>query len=174
MLDFLKIRVPLWVALILASTVIYFVLRPEPPPITTIEYRDYWKPPLVRRTLPPTNLVQYTPVPTAELRTDTIKVPVHLTDYQLWQPSQVETRRNAVVIRSFDTVTLSYRDYYYEPTRAKFGANLELSAMVNAFTFEPQFELQGLLRYNRLGVFGRVGVVLDEPYALVGVRYSVF
>jgi len=97
-----------------------------------------------------------------------------MTDYQLWQPSQVETRRNSVVIRSFDTVTLSYRDYYYEPTRAKFGANLDVSAMVNAFTFAPQFELQGLVRYKRVGMFGRVGVVVDEPYALVGVRYSIY
>jgi hypothetical protein len=166
-------KVPIWVALILAVTLAYVVTRPEPQPQTAIEYRTYWKPPIVKRPLAPTNLIQYAPVPTAELRTDTIQVPVHLTDYQLWQPSQVEQRRNSIVVRSFDTSRLTYRDYYYEPTQAKFGASLDVSAMVNAFTFAPQFELQGLLRYQRVGVFARIGVVVDEPYALVGVRYSI-
>ena len=45
--------------------------------------------------------------------------------------------------------------------------------MINAFTYEPQFELQGLLRYNRVGAFARIGVVVDEPYALFGVSYTI-
>ena len=166
-------KVPLWVALLLAVSLAYLVTRPEPQPKTTIEYRTYWKPPIVKKPLAPANLIQYAPVPKAQLRVDTIRVPVHLTEYQLWNPSQVEQRRDFVVVRSFDTSSLTYRDYYYKPLGTKFGTNLNVSAMINAFTYEPQFELQGLLRYNRVGAFARIGVIVDEPYALFGVSYTI-
>ena len=100
-------------------------------------------------------------------------MPVHLTEYQLWSPSQVEQSRDFVVVRSFDTNSLTYRDYYYKPLGTKFGTNLNVSAMINAFTYQPQFELQGLLRYNRVGAFARIGVFVDEPYALFGVSYTI-
>lgn len=166
-------KVPLWVALLLAVSLAYIVTRPKPQPKTTIEYKTYWKPPIVKQPLAPTNLIQYAPVPTAQLRVDTIRVPIHLTEYQLWKPSQVEQRRDFVVVRSFDTNSLTYRDYYYKPSGTKFGTNLNVSAMINAFTYQPQFELQGLLRYNQVGAFARIGVVVNKPYALFGVSYSI-
>lgn len=170
-LKILNHKVPLWVALILGVSLAYYVTRPEPTPITQIEYRNYWKPPIVRRTLPPSKLIQYQPVPKGELRVDTIRVPIRLTDYQLWSPSTVTRTKNSIVVRSFDTGTLSYRDYSFSVPQSKYGANLSVSAMVNAFTYEPQFEVEALLRYNKLGAFGRVGTFSQDPYALVGVRY---
>jgi hypothetical protein len=172
-LKLLKIEVPLWVALILAVTLTYYITRPEPLPQTVIEYRDYWKPPIVKRPLPPVGLVQYTPVPKSELRVDTIFVPVAMTDYQLWKPEQVQQRSGSVVIRSFDVGSLTYRDYSFKPLETKYDANFGVSLLVNPVTYQMQTELDGRLRYNRLGLVGRVGLIGNEPYALVGLRWEL-
>jgi hypothetical protein len=173
-LTILTTKLPVWVVLLIIGLVAVVLTRPDLPlPTGAIEYRTYWKPPIVKRPLPPVGLVQYTPVPRSELRVDTIFVPVAMTDYQLWKPEQVQQRSGSVVIRSFDVGSLTYRDYSFKPLETKYDANFGVSLLINPVTYQMQTELDGIFRYKRLGLVGRVGVVGSEPYALVGLRWEL-
>ena len=169
----LTTKVPLWFSLMLAVSLAYVATRPEPEPQTVIEYRDYWNPPIVKRPLPPTKLIEYRPVPTSELRTDTIHVPVMLTGYQLWRPQDVTQLGNSIVVRSFDLGTLGYRDYEYRAPQPKFRANLNVSAYSDVMKWNPHVELEGIAWYRNVGGFTRVGVNSESPYVVAGIRYSI-
>lgn len=169
----LTTKVPLWVALLLGISLAYYVTRPEPQKQTVIEYRDFWRPPIISKPLTSTSLVNYAPVPKGELRIDTIRVPVMMTNYQLWKPEEVETRQNSVVVRSYDLSTASYRDYYYRVPQSKFDANLRLHTYTSVWEFAPSVELEGNAGYNRWGLVGRVGVTQENPYITVGVSYTI-
>jgi hypothetical protein len=169
----LTTKVSLWVALILTVSLAYFVTRPKPQPQTVIEYRDYWRPPIISKPLRPNRIVEYSPVPSAELRVDTIFVPVSMTDYQLWRPQDVQQRNSSVVVRSFDIGTLRYRDYEYRALEAKFRANLYVSAYSDIWQWNPHVELEGIAWYRNVGAFTRVGVNSENPYVKVGIKYTI-
>jgi hypothetical protein len=92
-------------------------------------------------------------------------VPVNYTRYQLWKPNEVQQRDNSIVVRSYDLDTSTYRDYQYKPLQAKFGVNLNVSAMSSVFTYQPILEVEGSSRYRRVAIVGRVGIG-EEPYVM--------
>jgi len=163
----LTTKVPLWVALILTVTIAYFVTRPEPQPQTVIEYRDYWRPPIISKPLRPNRIIEYSPVPSAELRVDTIFVPVSMTDYQLWRPQDVQQRNSSVVVRSFDIGTLRYRDYEYRASQAKFQLDIEAYAI-----YPARIGLDATAWYRNIGLTGRIEHGEFIYYGL-GVRYRI-
>jgi hypothetical protein len=165
----LTTKVPIWTALILSFALAYFVTRPDPQPQTVIEYR-YIQAPAVTTTLAPERITVYQEV--TELRIDTIFVPINYTRYQLWKPSEVQQRENSVVVRSFDLDTSTYRDYQFKPVEAKFGVNLNVSAMSSVFSYQPILEVEALARYRRVAIVGRVGIG-EDPYVIGGVRYVI-
>jgi serine/threonine protein kinase HipA of HipAB toxin-antitoxin module len=165
----LTTKVPIWTALILSFALAYFVTRSDPQPQTVIEYRDI-QAPAVTTTLAPEQITVYQEV--TELRIDTIYVPINYTRYELWKPSEVQQRNNSVVVRSFDLDTSTYRDYQFKPVEAKFGVNLNVSAMSSVFSYQPILEVEALARYRRVAIVGRVGIG-DELYAIGGVRYVI-
>jgi hypothetical protein len=167
--ELLTVKVPIWTALILAIALAYYVTRPQPQPQTVIEYREVPAPP-VTSTLPPERITVYQKV--TELRTDTIYVPMNYTRYQLWKPNEVQQRDNSIVVRSYDLDTSTYRDYQYKPLQAKFGVNLNVSAMSSVFSYQPILEVEGSARYRRVAIVGRVGIG-EEPYVIGGVRYVI-
>jgi hypothetical protein len=97
---------------------------------------------------------------------------MNYTRYQLWKPSEVQQRENSIVVRSFDLDTSTYRDYQFRPLQAKFGVNLNVSAMSSVFTYQPILEVEGSSRYRRVAIVGRVGIG-EEPYVIGGVRYVI-
>jgi len=165
----LTTKVPIWTALILSFALAYFVTRSDPQPQTVIEYRDI-QAPEVTTTLLPEQITVYQEV--TELRIDTIYVPINYTRYELWKPSEVQQRENSVVVRSFDLDTSTYRDYQFKPVEAKFGVNLNVSAMSSVFSYQPILEVEALARYRRVAIVGRVGIG-DELYVIGGVRYVI-
>jgi hypothetical protein len=165
----LTINVPLWVCLILVVFSVYLLNRPIPERTETeIVYRDYWRPPIINRTLPPSRLVHYMSVPTGELRVDTIYVPVDMRTYQLWQPDKVHRRSNSIVVRSFNPSDISYRDYEYKPLEPKFRANIEGYAL-----YPMRVGLDATIWRSNLGLFGRVENG-DVPYYGVGIKYRFY
>ena len=166
----LTTKVPLWFALALGICLAYFVTRPDPQPQTVIEYRDI-QAPAVTTTLAPEQITVYQEV--TELRTDTIRVPVMLTGYQLWRPQEVTQLGNSIVVRSFDVGTLGYRDYEYRAPQPKFRANLNVSAYSDVWQWNPHVELEGIAWYRNVGAFTRVGVNHESPYVVAGIRYSI-
>ena len=165
----LTTKVPIWTALILSFALAYFVTRPDPQPQTVIEYRDI-QAPAVTTTLAPEQITVYQEV--TELRIDTIYVPINYTRYELWKPSEVQQRENSVVVRSFDLDTSTYKDYQFKPVEAKFGVNLNVSAMSSVFSYQPILEVEALARYRRVAIVGRVGIG-EDPYVIGGVRYVI-
>ena len=166
----LTTKVPLWFALALGICLAYYITRPEPLPQTVIEYRDI-QAPAVTTTLLPERIAVYQEV--TELRTDTIRVPVMLTGYQLWRPQEVTQLGNSIVVRSFDVGTLGYRDYEYRAPQPKFRANLNVSAYSDVMKWNPHVELEGIAWYRNVGAFTRVGVNHESPYVVAGIRYSI-
>jgi len=162
-------KLPIWVTLIVIIFTIYAITRPESERVETqIVYRDYWRPPVINRTLPPSRIVQYMSVPTSELRVDTIYVPVNMTSYQLWQPENVHRRTGSVVVRSFNPSDISYRDYEYKPLEAKYGANIEGYAL-----YPIRLGLDATIWRSNVGLFGRVEIG-DVPYYGVGIKYRFY
>lgn len=174
-ISLLNKHVPLWVALILAGLLTYVATRPDPEPVTMIEYRDYWRPPIIKRPLAPANLILYTPVPKGELRRDTIEVPVEVERYKLWNPEWVSQRgASTLMVRAYDPVSMSYQDYGYRLLEPKFRANLYLDGYTNPFSLDPHLGLSGSLSYKNLGVYGSVHLNQDlEVLPLVHLRYGI-
>lgn len=165
-LQLLNNKVPLWVALTLAVALTYVATRPEQVRVETkIEYRTYWKPPIIKRTLPPVKIVNYAPVPVGETRVDTVRVPIQLTSYQLWQPEQVRSARNSVVIRSFDPSGMIYRDYTFKPVQPKFDASIEAYAL-----YPMRVGLDAVAWYRNIGLVGRIEQG-ESLYYGVGLKY---
>jgi hypothetical protein len=161
----LAIKVPLWSALILAIALAYYITRPEPEPQTVIEYRTNYLPPIIKLPTSPRKVVEYAPYPKDQLRVDTIYVPVDMTRYQLWQPEQVQTRDNSIVVRSFDIGTLAYRDYEYRAPQTKFSLHFEAYAL-----YPARVGLDAVGWYRNVGLVGRIEQG-ESLYYGVGLKY---
>jgi hypothetical protein len=162
----LTIKIPLWSALILAVSLAYVTNRPTVERVETkIEYRTYWKPPIIKQTLPPSRIVNYAHIPKQQTRVDTVRVPIQLTSYQLWQPEQVQSARNSVVIRSFDPTLMIYRDYTFKPLQPKFDASIEAYAL-----YPARIGLDATAWYRNVGLVGRIEQG-ESLYYGVGLKY---
>jgi len=167
-LQILTTKLPVWIVLIVIGLVALLLSRPADPPQTTIEYRTYWKPPIVRKPLPPAHIIQYTPVPRSQLRVDTVFVPVEMTNYQLWQPESVHRRSNSIVVRSFDPESISYRDYEFKPLEAKFKGSIEMYGL-----YPHRIGLDASIYRGRVGLFGRIEQGQDLYYG-AGIKYRLY
>jgi hypothetical protein len=161
----LTTKIPLWFALILAVSLAYYVTRPEPEPQTVIEYRTSYLPPIIKLPTSPRKIVEYAPYPKDQLRVDTIFVPIDMTRYQLWQPKQVQTRENSIVVRSFDPSNMIYRDYTFKPVQAKFDASIEAYAL-----YPMRVGLDATAWYRNVGLVGRIEQSKSLYYG-VGLKY---
>jgi hypothetical protein len=149
----------------LAVSLAYYVTRPEPEPQTVIEYRTSYLPPIIKLPTSPRKIVEYTPYPKDQLRVDTVRVPIQLTSYQLWKPEQVQTRRNSIVVRSFDPSNMIYRDYTFKPVQAKFNASIEAYAL-----YPMRVGLDATAWYRNVGLVGRIEQG-ESLYYGVGLKY---
>lgn len=161
------IKVPLWVSLILVAGIVYLLNRPIPERVETkVEYKTQYQPPIIRKTLPPARLVNYSKFPVDQLRVDTIYVPVEMHRYQLWQPENVHRTRNSVVVRSYDVSEGMYRDYHFTPIQPLFRTSIEAYAL-----YPMRIGLDATLYRGNLGVFGRIETG-ELPYYGGGIKYK--
>jgi hypothetical protein len=164
-------RVPIWFALIGVVVAVYALNRPAPQRIETeMVFRDYWQPPSVTQVIPPSKIIQYEPVPMTQIRVDTVYVPVDMRTYQLWQPEKVHRRTGSVVVRSFNPSDISYRDYEYKPLESKYGSRLYLNTYSSVFEWNPGIEIEGVLRYQHLSGFSRIGLSADGAHVVAGIK----
>jgi hypothetical protein len=164
-----NLKVPIWICLIAVGLGLYALNRPIPERVETrIEYRAKFAPPVVKRTLPPSRLVNYARYPQDRLRVDTVYVPIEMTSYQLWQPEQVHRRSNSIVVRSFDPSNISYRDYEFKPLEPKFRGSIEMYGL-----YPMRVGLDATIWRSNLGLFGRVENG-DKPYYGVGIKYRFY
>jgi len=162
-------KVPVWFALIGVVVAVYALNRPIPQRIETeIVYRDYWRPPIINRLLPPSRLVVYQPIPKEQVRIDTIRVPLHMITYQLWQPDNVHMKTGSVVVRSYNPSDISYRDYEYKPLERKFGGSIEMYGL-----YPHRIGLDASVYRGRFALFARIEHGSDLYYG-AGIKYRLY
>ncbi len=172
LLNILNYKIPIWVSLLLACGLVFYVTRP-PKVVTEYAFSNRWEPPKPRLDLPPTKLIIYKPYPVGKTRIDTIRVPKTIDRYYLLQSDNVYRIPKGLRLDVYDVDDQRYNSWEFTIPAPNLRANLGIEAGSNVFNYEPFIGLYAQVSYKRLDVFGNARLLQDDYSITAGLRYNL-